>query len=107
MKQFFKYVCATVVGIISIVGAILGILALGIVEEMLDLPDLMENQWTDLSNSLIGALAIGLIGPIIEEFIFREAVLGYMLRGGVNKWVAIVSSGLAFGLIHIGVGYSF
>lgn len=101
-KQVFCFKCINwKLGIISIVGAILGILALGIVEEMLDLPDLMENQWTDLSNSLIGALAIGLIGPIIEEFIFREAVLGYMLRGGVNKWVAIVSSGLAFGLIHM------
>jgi membrane protease YdiL (CAAX protease family) len=50
--------------------------------------------------SVVGALSIGIIGPIVEEFIFREAILGWMLRGGVNKWVAITASAIVFGLIH-------
>ncbi len=88
-------------GAASIVAAFAGIFALDIAEEMLDLPNLMEDTFTDMSNSVMGALGIGLLGPIIEEFIFREGIEGYMLRGGVNKWVAIVGSALAFGIIHL------
>ena len=88
-------------GIIGIMAAIIGIFALNIMEEMLDLPNLMEDTFLDMSNSVAGALCVGVIGPIIEEFIFREGVEGYMLRNGVNKWVAIVGSALAFGIIHL------
>ncbi|MBR1521757.1 MAG: CPBP family intramembrane metalloprotease [Bacteroidaceae bacterium] len=88
-------------GAVSIVAAFAGIFALDIAEEMLDLPNLMEDTFTDMSNSVMGALGIGLLGPIIEEFIFREGIEGYMLRNGVNKWVAIVGSALAFGIIHL------
>ena len=69
--------------------------------EVLDLPNMMEDQFIEMSNTVIGALAIGVVGPIIEEFIFREGILGYMLRGGMNKWVAISASALAFGIIHL------
>ncbi|MBO4672828.1 MAG: CPBP family intramembrane metalloprotease [Bacteroidaceae bacterium] len=88
-------------GALAILGAILCIFVLDILEEIIDLPNLLEDQFTDMSNSFIGAISIGIIGPIIEEFVFREGVLGYMLRSGVNKWVAIIASALAFGLIHI------
>ncbi len=88
-------------GVISIIASIVCIFCLGILEEIADLPNLMEDTFTDMSNSLTGALCIGLIGPIVEEFIFREAILGYMLRGGINKWVAIIASALVFGIIHL------
>lgn len=88
-------------GILAIIGAIFGIFVLDILEEMIELPNLLEDQFTGLSNSFIGAISIGLLGPIIEEFIFRESILGYMLRGGVNKWVAIGISSLVFGLVHL------
>jgi len=88
-------------GVVSIIAAIFGIFALNILGEMLDLPNLMEEQFTNMSNDLVGALSIAIIGPIIEEFIFREGVEGYMLRNGVNKWVAIISSGIVFGIIHL------
>ncbi len=88
-------------GALAILGAICIIFFLDAIEEIIDLPNLMEDTFTNMSNSLIGAIGIGIIGPIIEEFIFREGVLGYMLRGGVNKWVAISASALAFGIIHI------
>ncbi len=87
--------------VVSIIACAFGIFSVNILEEMADLPNLMEDEFTDMSNSLIGALSIGLIGPIIEEFIFREGVEGYMLRNGVNKWVAITASALVFGIIHL------
>ena len=87
--------------VVSIIACAFGIFSVNILEEMADLPNLMEDEFTNMSNSLIGALSIGLFGPIIEEFIFREGVEGYMLRNGVNKWVAITASALVFGIIHL------
>ena len=88
-------------GFIGIVAAFFGIYASNIMEEMLNLPNLMEDTFLDMSNSVAGVLSVGVLGPIIEEFIFREGVEGYMLRNGVNKWVAIFGSALAFGIIHL------
>ena len=87
--------------LVSIVACVFGIFALNILEEMTDLPNLMEEQFINLTNSLTGALSIGVIGPIIEELIFREGVEGYMLRNGVPKWTAITVSALTFGIIHL------
>ncbi len=88
-------------GTVSIVAAILGIFVLDIMEEMIDLPNLMEDQFIAMSRSWLGILSIGVAGPIIEEFIFREGILGYMLRNGMNRWVAITASALLFGIIHM------
>ena len=68
-------------GVVSIIAAIFGIFALNILGEMLDLPNLMEEQFTNMSNDLVGALSIAIIGPIIEEFIFREGVEGSVGEG--------------------------
>ena len=85
----------------AIVAAIAGIFALDIVEEMIDLPNLMEDEFSAMASSFAGMLSIGVLGPIIEELIFREGILGHMLRGGMNKWVAITASSLVFGIIHL------
>ncbi|MBQ0023416.1 MAG: CPBP family intramembrane metalloprotease [Prevotellaceae bacterium] len=86
--------------IIYILAAAFGIFACDIIEEIIDLPNLIEVEMTGMANTAIGMLSIGVIGPICEEFIFREAVLGYMLRNKVNTWAAIIGSAIAFGLIH-------
>ena len=86
---------------IALVGAAMCVFVTDVLGEVLDLPNMMEDQFIEMSNTVIGALAIGVVGPIIEEFIFREGILGYMLRGGMNKWVAISASALAFGIIHL------
>jgi len=88
-------------GAVSIVAAICGIFALDILEEMMDLPNLMEDMFTDMANSVMGVLCIAIVGPVVEELVFREAFLGYMVRNGVNKWIAIIASALAFGIIHL------
>lgn len=86
--------------IIYVLAAAFGIFACDILEEILDLPNLIEMELTGMAKTAIGMLSIGVLGPICEEFIFREAVLGYMLRNNVNTWVAIICSGIAFGLVH-------
>ncbi|MBR6036931.1 MAG: CPBP family intramembrane metalloprotease [Bacteroidaceae bacterium] len=88
------------IGMIGIVGALLGIFYTDCFSEFFELRDDMGDIFNSMSNTLVGALAIGVTGPIIEEFIFREALLGFMLRNNWNKWVAISVSAVVFGLIH-------
>ena len=85
----------------AIVGAVAGVFALDVIEEMLDLPDLMEQTFTGMANSTLGVLSIAVLGPIVEEFVFREGIEGYMLRKGVSKWWAIGISAFIFGIVHL------
>ena len=85
----------------AIAGAIAGVFALDVIEEMMDLPDLMEQTFTGMANSTLGALSIAVLGPIVEEFVFREGIEGYMLRKGVSKWWAIGISAFIFGIVHL------
>lgn len=88
------------ISMIGIIGALIGIFYTDVVSEFFDLPNDMEDVFLNMSNTLMGALAIGVIGPVVEELIFREAILGYMMKSDVNKWVAIIASALVFGIIH-------
>ena len=85
---------------LAILGAVVVIFYTDLLSEFMDFPDEMGKIFNSMASSVVGALSIGVIGPIMEELIFREAVLGWMLRGGVNKWVAITTSAVVFGLIH-------
>lgn len=82
------------------VAAVAGIFAITVLEEQLQLTDLMEEAFAGMINSVIGILTISLFGPIIEEFCFREAIMGGLLRKGVKPWIAIAVSAIIFGLIH-------
>jgi len=52
-----------------------------------------------LNTSLIGVLYIVVIGPVIEELVFRGAILRHLQPYGVN--FAIVTQALLFGLYHM------
>lgn len=95
MDRMNIFVCAT-----AIIAALCGIFATNIMSEFINLPDLMEDQFIDMSKSIIGIIGIGVIAPVIEEYIFREAIEGQMLRSGIKPWKAILISAFAFGLIH-------
>ncbi|MCR5042658.1 MAG: CPBP family intramembrane metalloprotease [Bacteroidaceae bacterium] len=88
------------VGWLAILGAVFIIFYTDLLSELIALPDEMGEVFNSMAMSVVGALSIGLIGPIVEEFVFREALLGSMLKYGMNKWVAISASALVFGLIH-------
>ena len=47
---------------------------------------------------VLSALAIGVVGPITEELMYRG--LGYFLLSPLGHWVAIVVTGLTFALAH-------
>jgi membrane protease YdiL (CAAX protease family) len=47
---------------------------------------------------VLSALAIGVVGPIVEELMYRG--LGYFLLSPFGHWAAILITGLTFALAH-------
>ncbi|MBR3456074.1 MAG: CPBP family intramembrane metalloprotease [Bacteroidaceae bacterium] len=86
--------------VIAVIAAIAGAFAGNIANEQLDLPNLMEQQFTDMSKNIIGILAIAIIGPLAEEVVFRGAVCRSLLRKGVPTGLTVLISAMLFGLIH-------
>ena len=64
------------------------------------LPDLMEQTFDVLQSGMTGVACIALLGPVLEEMLFRGAVTEELLRR-YRPATAIVLSGLLFGLFHI------
>lgn len=85
---------------VAILGAMCGIFSTNLITEWLELPNLMEEQFIGMSNNVVGILAIAVLGPIVEELTFREAIIGNLLKKNVAPWTAILFSALCFGLIH-------
>ena len=67
----------------------------------LDLPNLMEDSFIDLSGNVWGILSMALAAPILEECLFRGAIEGYLLRIWKRPWLAVTMSALLFGAIHM------
>ncbi len=86
---------------VAILAAIAGIFACDLLSDQFDLPNLMEEQMKGMAHNFWGILAVAVIGPIVEELVFREAILGHMLRKGVEPWTAMIASAILFGIIHL------
>lgn len=85
-------------GIVAI-ASITGISATDFLNEFLELPNLLDMNFLISDNITI--IAVAIIGPIAEEVIFRGAICGNMLKLGAKPWVAIITSALVFGIIHL------
>lgn len=88
-------------GIVGIVAAAFGVASLDIAEELMELSDLMQDTFIAMSSTIEGALCIAVVAPLAEEIVFRECLLGQLLRNGTNRWIAIIASSLMFGIIHL------
>lgn len=64
------------------------------------MPEEVERTFVELCHSPLGFLSVCFIGPLIEELLMREGVLGSMLRRGVGPWTAIIVSSVLFGAMH-------
>lgn len=72
----------------------------GVLNESLGLEDMNQDLFLGMSRNFFGILSIALIGPILEELLFRGAIEGHLLKKGwAPKWAILVSA-LIFGLIH-------
>ena len=64
------------------------------------LPDWMENSFADIETNWLGILAIAIVGPVLEEMLFRGAVTTTLLKEYSPK-KAIIYSALIFGIFHL------
>lgn len=88
-------------GMLAIIGGLLGALSISILTESVEFPDAMLQTSRAMSHNYWGLLALVIVGPITEELLFREAIIGEMLRRGANPWIAIIISALAFSSLHL------
>ena len=84
----------------ALVGSVAGILAVSLFSEFFDLPDFTGGSLAKMMGSMPGILAVGVLGPILEEVVFREALLGGMFAQRVSPWKAILISAFVFGAVH-------
>lgn len=67
-------------------------------------PSQNETNITELLHSnatpFLLILGLGVAGPIVEELVFRQFLIGFLERY-IPMWVAIAISSLLFGLIHM------
>ncbi|MCQ2192432.1 MAG: CPBP family intramembrane metalloprotease [Paludibacteraceae bacterium] len=86
--------------VVALVAGLLGILAINGIAEVFEISNTLEDVFENLSKNVWGILFLAVLGPIVEELVFREGIVGSLLRRGVSPLVAIVISALLFGLVH-------
>lgn len=48
----------------------------------------------------LGVISVVILAPIVEELVFRGAIMGHLLKTGKSPVFAIVVSSLVFGIVH-------
>ncbi len=99
-NAFSKLGCSVPNAVLAFLGICLGTFASNILIELCDLPNSMEEEFLGMSQGVLGIIAIGIVGPICEELVFRGGVMRPMLSHGVNPWVVVFVSAAIFGIIH-------
>ena len=73
------------------------------------LPDLMEsyNQLLEMagigSNTLVTIIYAIVLGPILEELVFRGVIYSYLEKAGLRPIVVILITGILFGFVHMNI----
>ena len=70
-------------------------------EMMPELPNWAEKEFELIMNNRFGYFIVGLLAPLVEELVFRGAILRALLRWKSNPWIGIVISAVMFSAIHM------
>ena len=70
-------------------------------EHMPELPNLMGEGIDELMSSRMGYIVVGLLAPLVEEVVFRGAILRSLLSWNQNCWIGIAISAALFALSHL------
>lgn len=101
LKDAFSRLGSNIVyAILAFVGILLGTFAANIITELMSLENTLEEEFLGMSQSVLGIISIGIIGPICEEVVFRGGIMRPLLNHGVHPWIAIIGSAIVFGIIH-------
>lgn len=68
--------------------------------ELVPLPDLSGKTLGEIMGNRWGYLVVCIFAPLVEELVFRGAVLRVMLEGSSRHWGPIAISALLFALVH-------
>ncbi len=82
-------------------GGIAALIGTSFLSEQVQFTDLMAEQFAALAHNPLGWLALCLIGPMVEELVFREGIQGYLQRQGVAPAWSVLVSAVFFSLMHI------
>jgi membrane protease YdiL (CAAX protease family) len=86
--------------VVASMGAIIP--SIWIQEQMPELPNFAEQEFSTILGTPWGYLTIGLLAPLSEEIVLRGAILKELLKSEkLSVWTAITISALMFALIHM------
>lgn len=69
-------------------------------EQIPEMPDILESTFNSLMSQPLGYMLIGVFAPVVEEVVFRGAILRALLGWTKSHWIAIIISAVMFSLIH-------
>ena len=98
-RDNYKSLTPLVLGV-SVVFIFSAMYVLNLLIEQTGLPNTMEDTFLAMSRNPMGILSITLLGPMLEELLFRGAIQGELQRQ-MKPWKAIIVSSLLFGLVHM------
>ena len=98
-KEPFRQVGGKVM-LLSIMLVFAAMFMFNVLAQELGLSDKLADVMKQVSNNVLGCISIAVLGPILEEVLFRGAIQGYLMRK-YNPAVGIVVAALVFGLIHM------
>jgi membrane protease YdiL (CAAX protease family) len=98
-KQPFRQVSGKVM-LLSIMLVFAAMFMFNVLAQELGLSDELADVMKQVSNNVLGCISIAVLGPILEEVLFRGSIQGYLMRK-YNPTVGIVVAALVFGLIHM------
>lgn len=85
----------------SMVFILAAMYVLNLLIEQAHLPNSMEATFIAMSHNPFGIISIALMGPLLEELLFRGAIQGILQRHYPRPWLAIIVASLIFGLVHM------
>lgn len=72
-----------------------------VLPEWLKLDDLNAEYFASITRHPAGILLIVVVGPVLEECLFRGAILENLLQQTGRQWTSILISATLFGIIHL------
>ena len=98
-RNLFKGVSVSILAA-SVVLVSSGTYVLNLLIEQADIPYTTEEIFLGMSRNPFGVLSIALMGPILEELLFRGVIQRRIQAMTHKAWVAIIASALIFGVVH-------
>ncbi len=86
--------------VIVLLGMVPVIFLVNLLLESLALEDWNAVVFGRMVRHPLGVLALVLVGPFMEELVFRMGIQRHLMRHRMHPWVAIAVSSVIFGVVH-------